>query len=206
MTKVEDNKPEIIKGTSGVLKRYIKATRDGTQVEEVSNALIKDILKKVKDAIDKLYEVDIYLLKEKMNEVTVCGRLAMYLQDLFKGFKGYFVDIEYYRLKKQKEEADLRSDKIRCDILLHSRCYYERRVDNLIAIEVKLEKSLDDGQSDMRRLADFVTPEGPDTPTNAVHSTLVGLFLRLDEQGYSSGLFTPQGYTKISNVEINKPE
>lgn len=205
MTKVKDNKPEIIRGTSSVLKSYIKATRNERKVVEASNNLRDYILSKANEAILRLYKEDIFLLKEKMNEVTICGRIAMYLQDFFKGFKGYYVDIEYYRLTKPKEEADLRTDRIRCDILLHSRCFYERRVDNLLAIEVKLEKSHDDGESDMKRLADFVTPERPDTSSDAVHSTLVGLFLRLDEQGYSSGLFTPQGYTQVSNVEINEP-
>ena len=42
------------------------------------------IIRKVSEAIKILYNDDIFLLKSKMNEMTVCGRLAMYLQEKFK--------------------------------------------------------------------------------------------------------------------------
>jgi hypothetical protein len=52
----------------------------------------------------------------------------------------------------------------------------------LLAIEAKLEGNTDDGGTDRSRLEDFVMPETEDTPEGAVHSTLVGLFLRFGEE------------------------
>ena len=71
-------------------------------------------------------------------------------------FKGYYVDTEYYRLKVPREKANLKNDRIRCDILFHSRGAYNSRIDNLLAIEAKMEDSTDDGEKDIKRLADFV--------------------------------------------------
>lgn len=59
---------------------------------------------------------------------------------------------------------------------------YNSRVDNLLAIEAKLEYNTDDGSNDRSRLADFVMPETENTPEDAVHSTLVGLFLRFGKK------------------------
>jgi hypothetical protein len=165
-----------------ILNDYLKAVRDNDRKDSTSKALSDYIILKVKEAIKVLYKNDIFLLKSKMNEITVCGRLAMYLQEEFKDFKGYYVDIEYYRLKVPRKEANLRDDRIRCDILFHSRGAYHSRVDNLLAIEAKLEGNTDDGGTDRKRLEDFVMPETEDTPEGAVHSTLVGLFLRFGKK------------------------
>lgn len=167
-----------------ILNDYLKAVRDNDndRKDSASKALSDYIILKVKEAIKVLYKNDIFLLKSKMNEITVCGRLAMYLQEEFKDFKGYYVDIEYYRLKVPRKEANLRDDRIRCDILFHSRGAYHSRVDNLLAIEAKLEGNTDDGGTDRKRLEDFVMPETEDTPEGAVHSTLVGLFLRFGKK------------------------
>lgn len=179
-----------------ILNDYLKAVRDNDndRKDSTSKALSDYIILKVKEAIKVLYKNDIFLLKSKMNEITVCGRLAMYLQEEFKDFKGYYVDIEYYRLKVPRKEANLRDDRIRCDILFHSRAAYNSRVDNLLAIEAKMEDSTDDGEKDIKRLADFVLPETTDTPKGAIHSTLVGLFLRFGKKCYVA---------RISPVEIN---
>lgn len=167
-----------------ILNDYLKAVRDEDKdrIGRASEALSKYIILKVNEAIKVLYNDDIILLKSKMNEMTVCGRLAMYLQEKFKGFKGYYVDTEYYRLTVPREKANLRDNRIRCDILFHSRGAYNSRVDNLLAIEAKLEGNTDDGSNDRSRLADFVMPETTDTPEGAIHSTLVGLFLRFGEK------------------------
>lgn len=203
MGNVDNQIKEIIDGTPDILKNYIEATRSKSAIKKTSESLKRDILKKVESAINKLYEDDMILLTDQMNEVTICGRLAIYLHDLFRDYLGYYIDIEYYRLRRPKNEANLREDRIRCDILLHSRGTYERRVDNLLAIEVKLENNHDDGSSDRKRLAEFVLPEISDTPANAVHSTLIGLFLRIGITGYSSVLLTSREYIKKQS-NINK--
>ena len=208
MVKKTDNRQkEIIEGTCESLKQYIEYTRSGdeAQIKVASDSLRDDILNKVTDAIDQFYNNDLCLLTERMNEVTVSGRIAMYLQNLFVDYKGYFIDIEYYRLKVSRNDSkDLRKDRIRCDILLHSRQYYESRVDNLLAIEIKLESSHDDGSSDNCRLEEFILPNRQDTPEDAIHSTLVGLFLRLGENGYSHRQFTSMGYVEKRNLSTVK--
>ena len=133
-----------------------------------------------------------------MSKWTVTGRLAMYLQCEFKDFTGYFVDIEYYRLKVPSDRvSDIRKQRIRCDILLHTRGKYNHNVDNLLAMEIKSEDNVDDGESDMSRLAEFVLPGPPNEHNNAVHSTLVGLFLRLGKKGYCSCQLKSNGYKEI---------
>lgn len=167
-----------------ILNDYLEAVRDDNKnkIDSTSKALLDYIILKVNEAIKVLYKNDIFLLKSKMNEMTVCGRLAMYLQEKFKDFKGYYVDIEYYRLKVSRKKANFRNDRIRCDILFHSRGKNHSRVDNLLAIEAKLEGNTDDGGTDRSRLEDFVMPETEDTPEGAVHSTFVGLFLRFGKK------------------------
>ena len=175
---------KIIEENPKILNNYLEAVRDvdKDRIDSASKALSVYIIRKVYKAIKVFYKNDIFLLESKMNEMTVCGRLAMYLQDEFKDFKGYYVDIEYYRLKVPRNNANLRDDRIRCDILFHSRGAYNSRVDNLLAIEAKLEDNTDDGDKDRSRLADFVMPETENTPEGAVHSTLVGLFLRFGKK------------------------
>lgn len=175
---------KIIEDNPEILNNYLRAVSvdDKNQIESSSKALSDHIIRKVHKAIKVFYKNDIYLLESKMNEMTVCGRLAMYLQEEFKDFKGYYVDIEYYRLKVPRKNANLRDDRIRCDILFHSRGAYNSRVDNLLAIEAKLDGNSDDGGKDRSRLADFVMSETENTPEGAVHSTLVGLCLRFGKK------------------------
>ncbi len=200
----QEKKP-IEEGTEGVLSDYIEAIRNGDGIERAKKKLEEDIQSKVKSAIDKVYDNDRELLSEGMNEMTVNGRLAIYLNEEFKNYKRYHIDTEYYRLKvTPKEIKDLKSDRIRCDILLHSRRYYEDDVDNLLAIEVKLETSINDGHSDICRLTEFVEPKTPKTPKGAIHDTVVGLFIRFGEKGYNKVSIISNGYiTKDEDTEVS---
>ncbi|MBR2185542.1 MAG: hypothetical protein IJ897_09010 [Prevotella sp.] len=175
-----DSEIKINERNPKILNDYLESVRDNDKerIDSTSKVLSDYIILKVKEAIKVFYKNDAFLLKSKMNEMTVCGRLAMYLQENFKDFKGYYVDIEYYRLQVPRSDANLRRDRIRCDILFHSRGNQKSRVDNLLAIEAKLEGNTDDGNKDRSRLEAFVMPETEDTPEDAIHSTLVGLFLR----------------------------
>jgi hypothetical protein len=76
-----------------------------------------------------------------VNERTLCGRFATYLQRAAdeSGLKGYFADVEYNRnLGRVKTilDAEKRVVSIVCDVILHSRGKIVRR-DNLIALEMK---------------------------------------------------------------------
>lgn len=198
--KPNPNYPDTSNISNEHLKNYIEAVKDGDNpsIESCSNQLKDYLLAKVDEAIKKFYRQDIDLLNTGMNEMTVSGRLAFYLQELYNDFEGYYVDVEYYRLKvKPSKVRDKRKDRIRCDILLHARGNCNARIDNLLAIEIKLEKSDDDGNSDLCRLAEFVIPDRPETPDGAVHSTLVGLFLRFGENRCDKVLVTSAGFTDI---------
>lgn len=199
----KNRKLKISEASPEILKKYMKAVncKNIRRKEESSRKLRDYIISKVHESIEELYEKDAFLIKNKMYEVTICGRLAMYLQKKFEDFKGFYVDIEYYRLKVPKNQADLLKDRIRCDILLHSRDSYDRRVDNLLAMEVKMEKSPDNGESDMKRLEEFVLPPTPGMHKDAVHSTLVGLFLRLGEKQYGEVQILSDGYRDIKQMK-----
>ncbi len=191
-----DSEIKINERNPKILNDYLESVRDNDKkrIDSTSKVLSDYIILKVKEAIKVFYKNDAFLLKSKMNEMTVCGRLAMYLQENFKDFKGYYVDIEYYRLQVPRSDANLRRDRIRCDILFHSRGNQKSRVDNLLAIEAKLEGNTDDGSKDRSRLEEFVMPETEDTPKDAIHSTLVGLFLRFGRKCFM---------TRIIAEEIN---
>ena len=112
----------IREGNPKVLNDYLETVcgDDKDRIDSPSKTLSNHIILKYNKAIKVLYKNDIFLLESKTNEMSVRGRLAMYLQDGFKIFKGLYVDSEYYRLKVPRIKANLRNDRIRCDILFHS--------------------------------------------------------------------------------------
>lgn len=191
MEQKTNDEIKIIEENPTILNDYLQAVLDNNEesIKRTSGALSDYIISNVCDAIKELYKNDFSLLENKMNEMTICGRLAMYLQKKFEDFKGYYVDTEYYRLKVPREKANLRTDRIRCDILFHSRGASNSRVDNLLAIEAKMEDNPDDGDKDLCRLEDFVMPETTETPEGAIHSTLVGLFLRFGKKCYVARIY-----------------
>lgn len=198
--KTNPNFPDTSNISNEPLKNYIEAVKggDSPSIERCSKQLRDYLLAKVDESIKKFYRQDIDLLKMGMNEMTVSGRLAICLQELFNDFNGYYIDTEYYRLRVEPSKVrDKRKDRIRCDILLHARGNCNARIDNLLAIEIKLEKSDDDGNSDLCRLAEFVIPDGTEIPEDAVHSTLVGLFLRFGENRCDKVLVTSAGPADI---------
>lgn len=111
----------------------------------------KSILGKVKCSIGHLMKQDVYLLGADIAERTICGRLAMYLQQHFPDFD---VDVEYNRngyggkrlegvsdyVRMSRENGLLRSHEeefgisVSPDIIIH-----KRGADgpNLVVIEVK---------------------------------------------------------------------
>ena len=109
----------------------------------------------INNAIDKLFEIDSYLLKESydINERTVSHRLALHLNEHFSE-TDYNVDIEYNRIREEYGNIDdvgnLMSKKLNWensdeasgensrfvfpDIIVHKRDKH----DNLIEIEIKM--------------------------------------------------------------------
>ena len=180
----KDNMMPIKPGTNELLRNYIEATRenDNDQLVSASQALRNEIISRFRKAITKLYRNDRILLEHKMHEQTVCGRLAIYLQEKFKDFKSYAVDVEYYMHSKKKEERQGGNEgRIRIDILVYSIGENGSRADILLAIEAKYVTNKDTGSSDKQRLKKLTTLYTINTPTDAVHSALVGVFVRFDE-------------------------
>ena len=198
----KDNLSLIKPGTNEKLQNYIEATRDShiDQLESASQVLREEVIKRLEKAIANLCRNDKFLLSHKMNEVTICGRLALYLQNLFKDYKGYYVDIEYYMLSVPPEEYQGgNKGRIRCDILFHSRGNFGSKADILIALEAKYKPEGSRGRKDRKRLKELTTLYNPNTPSKAVHSTLVGVYLRFNEHGYNMIFYS-------SGDEIEKKE
>lgn len=199
--------PPIKPGTNEELRNYIDAaceTHNG-QLISASEVLRNEIIMRFEKAIAKLYKKDKFLLKHKMNEVTICGRLALYLQNQFKDFKGYFVDIEYYMLSVPPGEYQGgNKGRIRCDLLFHSRGYYGSKADILIALEAKYAPEGNRGRSDRKRLEKLTTLYNPNTPSNAVHSSLVGVFFRFNEHGCKITFYSSGGEIEIKEFKAKK--
>jgi len=105
----------------------------------------------INEMLDLLYENDNEILTKEydIHERTITHRMAMYLEPEFKE-KGYVVDVEYNRMRKQHGEGDdvgnLMGKKLNWeysgegssfvypDIIVHKR----DTDDNLIEIEVKM--------------------------------------------------------------------
>ena len=192
MVSPKEYLPQIKPGTNEQLRNYIDAIRnDSTQLETASEVLRKEVIKRFRKAIAMLYRNDRILLEHKMHEQTVCGRLAIYLQRKFKDFKSYAVDVEYYMHTKKKEERQGGNEgRIRIDILVHSRGENGSRADILLAVEAKYMANKDTGRSDKRRLEKLTTLYTMNTPTDAVHSALVGVFIRFNEYGCKMTFYT----------------
>lgn len=192
MVSPKEYLPQIKPGTNEQLRNYIDAIRnDSTQLETASEVLRKEVIKRFRKAIAMLYRNDRILLEHKMHEQTVCGRLAIYLQRKFIDFKSYAVDVEYYMHTKKKEERQGGNEgRIRIDILVHSRGENGSRADILLAVEAKYMANKDTGRSDKRRLEKLTTLYTMNTPTDAVHSALVGVFIRFNEYGCKMTFYT----------------
>lgn len=123
--------------------------------------LRSEVEAKVAQAIRKLHKKDWFLLCNKVYEVCVAHRLALYLQPLFPGWD---VDIEYDLAMNshgvtEKEIDNLRvqlvsaglnhrrsTDNVRPDIIIHKR----GEADNLLVIEIKKKTSTDNRQDKIK--------------------------------------------------------
>lgn len=137
---------------------------------EYSKTKIKEILN---DTIDKLFEIDQYLLKENynINERSVSHRLALHLNEYFKN-SDYDVDIEYNRIREEYgnvgDIGNLMSKKLHWensdeasgensrfvfpDIIVHKRDKH----DNLIEIEIKMAWKNEKKQYDYDKINQYM--------------------------------------------------
>lgn len=98
------------------------------------NNILDNILDKVEQALNKLYEKDQYLIhSEKNNHVSersITHKLGAYLTPLFEE---YDVDCEYNRFGYEGKFVEKLKQNVIPDIIIHKR----GRRNNFIAIEVK---------------------------------------------------------------------
>ena len=95
---------------------------------------LNDILDKVEEALNKLYEKDQYLIHSEENnhvsERSITHKLGVYLTPLFEG---YDVDCEYNRFGCEGKFVEKLNQNVIPDIIIHKR----GKCNNFIAIEVK---------------------------------------------------------------------
>ncbi|MCG6191484.1 hypothetical protein [Maribellus maritimus] len=120
----------------------------------------------MKALLHQIFEssTDIFFVDEldnilnNVNERNLCGRLAIYMENLVKQNKisGYYADPEYNRKQNGQVKTILDDEmnvvSINCDIILHSRGKIVAQ-DNLIAIEMKKSNRPEEEKlSDKKRL------------------------------------------------------
>ncbi|WP_412983939.1 hypothetical protein [Pontimicrobium sp. IMCC45349] len=137
---------------------------------EYTEETVRQILNK---AIDKLFEVDSYLLNKKydINERTVSHRLALHLNEHFAE-TDYNVDIEYNRIREEygniEDVGNLMGKKLHWensdeasgensrfvfpDIIVHKRDKH----DNLIEIEIKMAWKNGKKQYDLDKINQYM--------------------------------------------------
>ena len=110
------------------------------------------MVKKVNQAINKVYANDSVSIRFEASEWSIAYRLALYIEE---GFKGWNVDCEYNRvgtgnLTKRNSQREYR----RPDIIVHHRGMVE--IDhNLLIIELKTTDREEDYDEDCEKLKDF---------------------------------------------------
>ena len=118
-------------------------------------ALLNDIFTKT---IEIFFVKELDNILKDVNERNLCGRLAIYLDNLARenNLDGYFADPEYNRKQNGQIKTILDDEmnviNINCDVILHSRGNNTVQ-DNLIAIEMKKSNRPDEQKiSDKNRL------------------------------------------------------
>ena len=185
----------------------------------------KVLLKLLLQAIEDLYDQDYRNLILEVSERNLCGRLAFHLENLMRQydkdhnksfFKEYFADIEYNRmedldgkpLKKTVIFEDGTEETIICDMLVHSRGR-NKKMDNLMALEMKRTYNKDSVESDNKRLITMVSPPSSNVVCKIMYSTLMGVFLTCDKTNCLITVYEwdskAEGYRILmDNVEIVK--
>lgn len=144
-----------------------------------------DIERKLNICIDTLYERDLCLLTNDVNERTITHKLAEYLQWCIPTLN---VDCEYNRnfeagerkpksiyLLEEEARKSIYEDTARSanpDIIVHRRL---KNDENLLIIEVKKSTSREDYDFDRRKLIAFTEPRGKNP-----YSYKYGVFLEFE--------------------------
>lgn len=203
----------VVDGANSIAMNYLDFKENRAQIirggednpENKMKQLIKELLRL---SIQELYRNDYLLIKSHQSERSVCARLAFYLQEALSAnsIEDYFVDVEYVRLKEDKEIAKHRNPKgrigkIYCDLLIHRRCPTSL-ADNLLEVEMKVGKNTSNKKADIDRLKELVQPRTNETHRNMVCDTLLGVFLQIQEKAYKYSYIERNGnVVQVSSIE-----
>ena len=114
--------------------------------------ILNNILDKVEEALNKLYEKDQYLIhSEKNNHVSersITHKLGAYLTPLFEE---YDVDCEYNRFGYEGKFVEKLKQNVIPDIIIHKRGV----VNNFIAVEIKTWWNKHKRSSDIDKLTEL---------------------------------------------------
>ncbi len=130
----------------------------------------------IKDSLKEFAEKDWQdLIKIDAHEITLAHRIAVYLEDKFKG---YNIDLEYNR-DKNEIKRDSKEDIIRPDIIIHRR----NTDDNLCIFEIKKCSVNDEkAKKDIKKLKDAIKKYG----------YKLGVFIGIQKtRSKSAGLMNP---------------
>ena len=168
--------------------------------------LVLDLLNK---AIKQVYETDRDVITNKVSERCVCARLAFHLEDIMRApeyresFLGYFVDVEYDRMADANPKHIVGEKRHVCDLLIHSRGKITGQ-DNLLALEMKVHDNYSNVDCDKCRLKHIVQHSN-ETNKGYVRDTLIGVFLRLQENQYKYMIFDGDINNGEPSDEIQEP-
>ena len=160
--------------------------------DKTDKELKRLIIQLLKNAIVRLYQVDMHIIRNKVSERCVCARLAYHLEcllkrkDYCKFFQGYYVDVEYDRMGSDPKLIGNSIKRHVCDLLIHSRGCKER--DNLLALEMKVHNNYSKLKFDYLRLSNIVQHRN-ERNKDFVCETLLGVFLRIQKNQYSIRIF-----------------
>lgn len=114
--------------------------------------ILNDVLAKVEEALNKLYEKDQYLIHSDGNnhvsERSITHKLGAYLTSLFEA---YDVDCEYNRFGYEGKFVEKLKQNVIPDIIIHKRGV----VNNFIAIEIKTWWNKHKRSSDIDKLTEL---------------------------------------------------
>lgn len=114
--------------------------------------ILNDVLAKVEEALNKLYEKDQYLIHSDGNnhvsERSITHKLGAYLTPLFEA---YDVDCEYNRFGYEGKFVEKLKQNVIPDIIIHKRGV----VNNFIAVEIKTWWNKHKRSSDIDKLTEL---------------------------------------------------
>lgn len=120
------------------------------------------------------------LIDAKISERTLCGALMLELYKLIISnpeFKGYYVDIEYNRLKVTGDYfiKHMKNRRISCDLIIHGRGQLDKE-DCLLVLEMKKSNSSQNSKNQDKERLMFLTSQNNDNFYNYV----IGIYFEIN--------------------------